>query len=99
MSKASHIEEIILIVKSAVAANATIDFDKDTITLDGNDLDHIAEQVAEALYEKNYRKQREGEWVYGEHDIPHCSECGYEPREISPYCQHCGTSMEGDSEE
>lgn len=37
-----------------------------------------------------------GEWVYGEFDIPHCSECGREamPKEISPYCPHCGAHME-----
>lgn len=41
-----------------------------------------------------------GEWVYGEFDIPHCSECGREamPNEISPYCPHCGAHME-DKEE
>lgn len=37
-----------------------------------------------------------GEWVYGEYDIPHCSECGYEPKEISPFCPNCGTKMDGE---
>ncbi len=38
-----------------------------------------------------------GEWVYGEFDIPHCSECGKEvlPCDISPYCPNCGAKMEG----
>ena len=35
-----------------------------------------------------------GEWIYGEYDIPHCSECGVEPREISPYCPNCGAKMD-----
>lgn len=38
-----------------------------------------------------------GEWVYGEFDIPHCSECGHEvmPNVISPYCPNCGAKMDG----
>lgn len=35
-----------------------------------------------------------GEWVYGECDIPHCSECGAEVKEISPFCPQCGARME-----
>lgn len=43
---------------------------------------------------------RYGEWIYGEFDIPHCSECGYEitPNMISPYCPNCGARMDGDTE-
>ena len=42
---------------------------------------------------------RRGEWIYGEFNIPHCSECGYEvtPNMISPYCPHCGARMDGDA--
>ena len=39
---------------------------------------------------------KHGEWVYGEYDIPHCSECGYEPKEISPFCPDCGANMDGE---
>lgn len=41
---------------------------------------------------------RYGEWIYGDFDIPHCSECGYEkmPNMISPYCPNCGAKMDGD---
>ncbi len=39
---------------------------------------------------------RNGEWVYDEYDIPHCSECGKEPKEISPFCPNCGAKMETD---
>ena len=40
---------------------------------------------------------RRGEWIYGEFDISHCSECGYEitPNMISPYCPNCGAKMDG----
>lgn len=41
---------------------------------------------------------RYGEWVYGESDIPHCSECGAELKEISPYCPKCGAKMESDND-
>ena len=42
---------------------------------------------------------RHGEWIYGEYDIPHCSECGYELKDISPYCPECGANMEGERSE
>ena len=38
-------------------------------------------------------KQQHGEWVYGEYDIPHCSECGFEPKGITPFCPMCGARM------
>lgn len=40
---------------------------------------------------------RHGEWVYGEFDIPHCSECGVEvmPNNVSNYCPNCGAKMDG----
>ncbi len=34
-----------------------------------------------------------GEWVYGEYDVPHCSECGAEVKEISSFCPQCGSKM------
>ena len=43
----------------------------------------------------SYIEQRVGAWVYGEYDTPHCSECGHEPKEITPFCPICGTNMEG----
>lgn len=37
-----------------------------------------------------------GRWVYGEFDIPHCSECGngVMSNMISPYCPNCGAKMD-----
>lgn len=40
-----------------------------------------------------------GEWVYGENDIPRCSECGVEVKEISPFCPQCGAKMDGEDGE
>ena len=40
---------------------------------------------------------KHGHWIYGEYDIPHCSECGHEikPNCISAFCPNCGAQMEG----
>ena len=60
----------------------------------------FSEQFAEALYNAGYRKQSEGEWVHGENEMAHCSECGNEEpsHSISPYCPECGARMEDDAE-
>ena len=58
-TREKQIEEIILIVKGTVADNAAIDFEKDRILFDGNDLDHLAEQIAEHITAKGYRKASE----------------------------------------
>lgn len=44
--------------------------------------------------------KREGEWVHGENEMAHCSECGNEEpsHSISPYCPECGARMEDDAE-
>ena len=52
MSRKQRIKDkIILTVKNAIADNAEIDVDTDTVTTDGNGVDHIAEQIAEEVYE------------------------------------------------
>lgn len=55
MSRKQRIKDkIILTVKNAIADNAEIDIDTDTVTTvttDGNGVDHIAEQIAEEVYE------------------------------------------------
>lgn len=37
-------------------------------------------------------------WIYGEFDIPHCSECGHEvmPCDVTDKCPCCGATMEED---
>lgn len=53
-----HKDELILIAKKAIEANSTYAVGEDEIiALDGNDIDHIAEQVAEdtgVLIDANY---------------------------------------------
>ena len=52
MSRKQRIKDkVILTVKNAIADNAEIDVDTDTVTTDGNGVDHIAEQIAEEVYE------------------------------------------------
>lgn len=55
MNKEQIKDEIILTVKKAIADNAEI-YDEDYISADSNDTDHMAEQVAENLYNAGYRK-------------------------------------------
>lgn len=42
---------------------------------------------------------KHGHWIYGEYDIPHCSECGSEvmPNNISLFCPNCGAKMDGEN--
>ena len=48
-------DEIILTVKKAIGVNSYYTED-DNVLIDSNDIDHIAEQTAEALYNAGYRK-------------------------------------------
>lgn len=103
MNKEKQIEEMILTVKNAVADNAAIDREEDSIMLDGNDLDHAAEQTAEALYETGYRKRSEGEWIptytYTAEGtgIYKCSLCGRKSAnpKADNFCPNCGAEMKG----
>lgn len=57
MNKEQQKDEIILAVKQAFNDNAEpTPFVREYIELDGNDIDHIAEQTAETLYNAGYRK-------------------------------------------
>lgn len=57
MNKEHQKDEIILAVKEAFSDNAEpMPFVRAYIELDGNDIDHIAEQTAENLYNAGYRK-------------------------------------------
>ena len=57
MNKEQQKDELILIVKKAINANTEQHFaDDDTVYIDGNDVDHIAEQVADEVYAAGYQK-------------------------------------------
>lgn len=49
-------EQIILIVKTAINNNSSVNLMDETVISDDNDIDHIAEEVADTLIENNYRK-------------------------------------------
>lgn len=60
MNKEQQIEKMIPIIKAVIFENAlNVDVGKecDTFLIDGNDIDHSAEDSATALYEAGYRKQ------------------------------------------
>lgn len=75
MDKQKQIEEIILVVKKKIADNASIDIDEDLVFFNGNDFDHIAEQVAECLYLKGCRKIPEGAVVLTEEELKEKIDC------------------------
>lgn len=57
MNKEQQKDEVILIIKKAINANTEQHFaDDDTVYIDGNDVDHIAEQVADEVYAAGYQK-------------------------------------------
>ena len=65
-------------------------------------------RLAETLYNADYRKQSEGEWVKvaaysdGVLNTVKCSRCGtYQPVgcwDYTPFCSHCGAKMKGGAE-
>lgn len=42
-------DDIVLLVKKVINTNAQIDIWTDTIVMDSNDVDHIAEEIAEQI--------------------------------------------------
>ncbi len=60
MTERKMIDEIILVVKNAIADNSYIDVDYDCVQIDENRVDHIAEEIAETLCNARYRKVDEG---------------------------------------
>ena len=64
-------------------------------------------EVAELIYNKGYRKQSEGEWIYDEDcECFVCSVCvnsalnNYRGLSVnSNYCPNCGANMKGGGEE
>ena len=55
MTKEQQKDKIIEIVKKAIAENSLYDYDKESVEviaqIDGDDVDHIAEEVAENVYD------------------------------------------------
>lgn len=47
-------DDIVLLVKKVINANAQVDIWTDTIVMDSNDVDHIAEEIAEELIKAGY---------------------------------------------
>lgn len=50
MNKKQQKDKIISIVKNAIAANSFISFSDERVIADCNGVDHIAEEIAEAVY-------------------------------------------------
>lgn len=45
-------DDIVLLVKKVINANAQVDIWTDTIVMNSNDVDHIAEEIAEQIGDK-----------------------------------------------
>jgi hypothetical protein len=57
---------------------------------------------AQYLYEKGYRKQREGKWIKATPcSQEYCNQCGLTPKTIfgklPPFCPNCGAKMKGEN--
>lgn len=61
MNKEQQKDKIILTVKKAINANMRRSIDGGYVELDDNDVDHIAEEAAEKLYNAGYRKTHTSE--------------------------------------
>ena len=61
-------DEIILVVKKVIAVNTAARDIDDIVELDSNDVDHIAEAVADKLYADGWRKDglicKAGDTIY-----------------------------------
>lgn len=56
MKEIEQKDEIILIVKDAINANSRMADSDGVIELDGNDVDHIASEIADEVYKNCCRK-------------------------------------------
>ena len=72
-------------------------YDYELLTEEENEAIENAIGILEIVKTLPNIEPKTGEWVYGEHDIPHCSECGMEIMDISEYCPCCGARMEVES--
>lgn len=47
------------------------------------------------IVETDVQPVKSGQWIYGEFDIPYCSECKKEvmPNEVPKFCPNCGAKM------
>lgn len=54
-------------------------------------------KIAEALYEADYRKQSEGEWILVKNGHGVCSVCNRQDNidNLAHFCRYCGARMKG----
>lgn len=55
-------------------------------------------EVAQLLYEEDYRKQRKGEWMQDFDGDYYCPFCAHYPKEIGYYCPNCGAKIKDASD-
>ena len=77
-----------------IRTNYQIDVDKDELIR--------ALQYDREQYEKGYQDgkadmQKKGRWLINSDGYyPYCSQCKYEPKEMTRYCPNCGVEMNDD---
>ena len=89
MTGTKYISETALKEAIEKASHTKFDWSEE---IDRDDLFKVIDEIPA----EDVAEVKRGEWVYGEYDTPHCSECGHEPKEISPFCPICGANMEED---
>ena len=90
MSKEKQIEEITELICNL--------YDNGKCTINGFICDHNCEykRRAEHLYNADYRKQSEGEWLQDFDGDYYCPFCAHYPKEIINFCPNCGAKMKGE---
>ena len=96
MSKEKQIEEMAKIITSADPYS--ICKGQPCLTCKFKDIEKNC-YSAKALYNADYRKQSEGEWVMQEYPLARCSVCGVQRNSarqyLWKYCPNCGAKMKG----
>lgn len=77
-----------------IRMNYQIDVDKDELI---RALQYDREQYEKGYQDGKAAMKKTGKWfINSDGYYPYCSQCKYEPKEMTRYCPNCGAEMSGD---